>query len=153
MNTSVCDASDIQYDTGSLPEVFELIDTVSKKLTQVQRERIRAVALTPPQYSILNLLWEKDERQLNELADACCCSPSTITGIIDSMEKKGFVTREQNPNDRRSLLVKLTEEGEALKDGTPSMVKIFNGCCDGIEADELEQLAGLLRKLNDAIVR
>ena len=116
MNGKVCDVSDSQYEAGALPEIFQLIDTVAKKLTQRQRQRIRVIELTPPQYSILSLLWERDGRQLNELASACCCSPSTITGVVDTLEKKGLVTRELNPNDRRSLLVKLSEQGELSVD-------------------------------------
>lgn len=151
MNEKVSDVSDIECEAGSLAEIFQLIDTVAKKLTQLQRRRIGIVALTPPQYSILRLLWERDGRQLNELASACCCSPSTITGVVDTMEKKRFVTREVNPRDRRSLLVRLTEEGEALKEATPALEKILDGCCVGIEPHELEQLSKLLRKLNDTL--
>jgi DNA-binding MarR family transcriptional regulator len=151
MNGKVCGASDIQYESGSFPEVFQLIDTVAKKLTQLQRQRIREADLTPPQYSILSLLWDTDGRRLKELASACCCSPSTITGVIDTMEKKGFVARELNPDDRRSLLVKLTEKGEALKDAAPSLEKVFRNCCVGIQPDELQQLSKLLRKLDGTL--
>ncbi len=151
MQTRECDVSDVPDDTGLLPEVFQLLDTVAKKLTQLQRESISVVALTPPQYSILSLLWERDGRPLSELACACCCSPSTVTGIVDTLEKKGFVARELNPEDRRSFLVQLTEEGKALKKATPDPDRIFAGCCPTIEAEELKQLGTLLRKLNDAI--
>lgn len=151
MQTTQCDVSHIRDDTGLLPEVFQLLDTVAKKLTQLQREGIKIVSLTPPQYSILGLLWERDGRPLSELASACCCSPSTVTGIVDTLEKKGLVTRELNPEDRRSFLVQLTAQGEALKDATPDPERIFAGCCPNIEAEELKQLSTLLRKLNDAL--
>jgi len=62
--------------------------------------------LAPSQYVILNLLWEKDRCQFHELASVCCCSRSTITGIVDTLEKKGLVVRELNPEDRRSFLSK-----------------------------------------------
>jgi DNA-binding MarR family transcriptional regulator len=151
MNGAQCDLSDLQYDEGSLSEVFQLLDTVAKKLTHLQREGIKIVALTPPQYSILGLLWERDGRPLGELASACCCSPSTITGIVDTLEKKGLVARELNPDDRRSFLVKLTEQGEAMQEATPDPGKIFDGCCPSIEAEEFKQLSTLLSKLNDAL--
>jgi DNA-binding MarR family transcriptional regulator len=151
MNRAQCDVSEIQYDEGSLPEIFQLLDTVAKKLTQLQRQSIRIVALTPPQYAILGLLWEKDGRPLSELAAACCCSPSTVTGIVDTLEKKGLVTRELNLEDRRSYLLQLTEQGEALKEATPDPDRIFAGCCPSIEAEELKQLGTLLGKLNDAL--
>lgn len=151
MNGKVCSPPDTQYESGSIPEVFRLVDTVGKKLTQLQRETIRVAELTPAQYSLLNLLWEKDSLQFNELASACCCSPSTITGIVDTMEKNGLVARVPNPNDRRSLLVKLTGRGRALENATPSLEKIFENCCGGMQPDELRRLAELLRKLDDTI--
>jgi DNA-binding MarR family transcriptional regulator len=151
MDDKACHVSDIEYETGSLAEIFQLIDTLAKKLTQLQREKIRVTELTPAQYSVLTLLWKEDGRQLNELAAACCCSPSTITGVVDTLEKKGLATRELNPNDRRSLLVRLTERGEELKDTAPALGRILNGCCPGIESDELRQLSELLRKLNDTL--
>ncbi|MCL5292171.1 MAG: MarR family transcriptional regulator [Actinobacteria bacterium] len=133
------------------PEVFQLIDVVNKKLKRLQRRVIREADLTPPQYSILAMLWEKDGRPFNELASACCCSRATITGIIDTMEKKGLVKREPNPGDRRSLLVKLTEKGEALRRSAPTPQSIFGNCCSGIEPEEFGQLDRLLRKLNDTL--
>ncbi|MGB3905331.1 MAG: MarR family transcriptional regulator [Anaerolineae bacterium] len=151
MNGKVCSPPETQHESGFIPEVFRLVDTVGKKLTQLQRETIRVAELTPAQYSLLNLLWEKDSLQFNELASACCCSPSTITGIVDTMEKNGLVARVPNPNDRRSLLVKLTERGRALENATPSLEKIFENCCGGMQPDELRRLVELLRKLDSTI--
>ncbi len=151
MGDKACDVSDIQYETGSLAEIFQLIDTLAKKLTQLQRDKIRMIELTPAQYSVLSLLWKEDGRRLNELAAACCCSPSTITGVVDTLEKKGLATRELNPNDRRSLLVTLTDQGEELKEETPALGRILNGCCPGISSAELQQLGELLRKLDDTL--
>jgi DNA-binding MarR family transcriptional regulator len=74
-----------------------------------------------------------------------------MTGIVDTLERKGLVTREPNPDDRRSLLVKLTGEGWSLKDSTPTLEGIFRGCCVGLEPDEIQQLSQLLRKLNESL--
>ena len=140
-----------EYQSGSIPEIFQLIGLVEKKLKQFQRETIREANLTPPQYFILTLLWEKDGRPFKELASACHCSRATITGIADTLEKKELVTRAANPGDRRSLLVKLTEKGKSLKNSTPTLDKIFGNCCVGLEPDEARQLSQLLKKLNDSL--
>ena len=152
MNGKACNSSATEQGSASIAEVFELVDRVGKRLTQLQRQTIRETDLTPTQYSMLGLLWERDRRQLNELASACCCSPSTVTGIVDTLEKKGLVSREPNPEDRRSLLVRLTEQGQALKDSTPTLDRIFKNCCAGIEPDELRQLAELLSKFDQMLM-
>ena len=75
----------------------------------------------------------------------------TITGTFDVMEKKGLVTREPNPDDRRSLLARLTAEGRALQDSAPGLDKTFGSCCVGLEPDEFQQLGWLLSKLNNSL--
>ena len=74
-----------------------------------------------------------------------------MTGIVDTLEKKGLATREPNPDDRRSLLVRLTPAGEGRRESTPSLDVAFRGCCDGLPPKEAEQLSGLLHKLHDAL--
>jgi DNA-binding MarR family transcriptional regulator len=140
-----------QYQPGSIPEIFQLIEQVEKKLKQIQRETIKETNLTPPQYVVLTLLWEKDGRPFKELAAAVQCTRATMTGIVDTLEKKGLVTRAPNPDDRRSLLVKLTEKGESLQRSTPTLDRIFKNCCVGLAPAEARQLSQLLKKLNDSL--
>ena len=139
-------------EPNSYTKVFQLIDLVGKKLKQIQRQTIREANLTPPQYHILRLLWEEDGRPLKELASACFYTRPTITGVVDTLEKKGMVTREPNPDDRRSLLVKLTDKGRLLIQSTPTLENTFKHCCCGLEPDEFEQLGRLLRKLDASLL-
>jgi DNA-binding MarR family transcriptional regulator len=140
-----------EYQPGSMPEIFQLIDVVSKKLTQIQRETIQEANLTPPQYFVLTLLWAGDGRPLKELAAASHCSRATMTGIVDTLESKELVVRQPNPDDRRSLLVKLTASGQSLRESTPTVDRIFRGCCTGLEPAEAHELSRLLKKLNDTL--
>jgi len=139
------------YQPGSMPEIFQLIDVVSKKLTQIQRETVQEANMTPPQYSVLTLLWASDGRPLKELAAASHCSRATMTGIVDTLEGKGLVVRHPNPDDRRSLLVKLTDSGQSLRESTPTVDRIFRGCCTGLKPAEAKELGRLLRKLDDSL--
>lgn len=95
-------------------------------------------------------LWKSDGKQFKDLASACCCSPSTITGIIDTMEKNDLVYRENHPNDRRSLLVKLTEKGKKIRNSTPPIKIILTNCCEGFTTEEVDRLTHLLNKLSDS---
>jgi DNA-binding MarR family transcriptional regulator len=146
-----CEVTHLEAEGGSVPDVFLLVESVAKKLRSLQRQAIREADLTSAQYSVLSLLWDKDGRQLVELASGCCCSPSTITGIVDTLEEKGLVKREGNPEDRRSFLVTLTEQGRKLKDLTPSLDCIFEGCCGGVRPEEVSRLVELLRRLDQSL--
>jgi DNA-binding MarR family transcriptional regulator len=137
---------------SSLTEIFELIDQTSKNLKRIKRQTVSDADLTPPQYAILNMLWEKDARPFKEFAEALLCTRATITGVIDTLERKELVVRKPNPDDRRSLLATLTEAGRSLKQKTPSLEGIYNRCCTGLAPLEFQQLAFLLNKLNDSLI-
>jgi DNA-binding MarR family transcriptional regulator len=131
-------------------EIFQLINILNKKYEKLQRRVVKSENLTPPQYSILMELWKSDGKQFKDLASACCCSPSTITGIVDTMEKNELVSREKNPDDRRSLLVRLTDKGKNIKSSTPPIKIILTNCCEGFTPEEADQLTFLLNKLSDS---
>ncbi|MFX1390037.1 MAG: MarR family winged helix-turn-helix transcriptional regulator [Promethearchaeota archaeon] len=132
--------------------IFELINTLNKKYEKLQRENIQELELTPTQLFILRELWKSDGQQFKELAETCECSRSTITGVIDTMEKKDLVFRESHPSDRRGLLVKLTRKGKDLKTQTPRLESMVNGCCPEINEDEIKKLGQLLQKLLNSLI-
>lgn len=136
----------------SFKEVFELVDVTAKNLERVERIAIQESGLTPSQYHVLNLLWEGGEMPLKDLAEASRCTRATMTGLIDTLERKGFVQRVPNPEDRRSLLASLTKEGKALQKETPSLQRLYAHCCVGLSPDEFQQLGELLHKLNESFV-
>jgi DNA-binding MarR family transcriptional regulator len=49
---------------------------------------------------------------MRELAEWLSCEPSNVTGIVDGLERRGLVTRQPDPADRRIKHVVLTEDGE-----------------------------------------
>ena len=132
-------------------DVFELINRLNKKYDKLQRDNIQKLELTPTQLFILRELWRADGQQFKDLAETCNCSRSTITGVVDTMEKKELVSRESNPDDRRSLFVKLTEKGKDLKKVTPPLESIVNGCCPGIKQEDIIILGELLQKLLNSL--
>lgn len=138
-------------ESDLISNVFQRLDGVAKKLENIQRQVVKETDLTPPQYFVLTLLWERDGRPFKELAVASHCSPPTITGIVDNLEKKGLVRREPNPDDRRSLLARLTEKGRALQRETPALEEIYRHCCVGLSPEEFRQLGRLLAKLDASL--
>ena len=151
MNDTTLTSLKSEIPSISLSEVFELIDQTAKNLRQIQRQTVSESGLTPPQYAILHLLWEQDERPFKEFADFLVCSRATVTGIIDTLERKGLVERKANPEDRRSLLATLTDEGRSMQEKTPALENVYNTCCAGLSPIELQQLSFLLNKLNSSI--
>jgi DNA-binding MarR family transcriptional regulator len=132
-------------------DVFTLLDQVARRLREIQRLTVSEVDLTPPQYQTLRCLWEQDRQPFKDLAASNGCTRPTMTGIVDTLEKNGLVTRQPNPDDRRSLLVTLTQKGIALEGSTPDLDRIYAKCCVGLSAEEFQQLGSLLEKLDQSL--
>lgn len=70
--------------------------------------------VTPPQFDILNVLAQEGDVPLNRLSERLCCACSNVTGIVDRLERDGLVRRERSLEDRRVILLQLTESGRDL---------------------------------------
>jgi DNA-binding MarR family transcriptional regulator len=138
-------------NSGAIPEVFQLIDDLEKRFIQLQTKTLKESRLTLPQYYILSLLMEKDGRPFKELAETLACTRATVTGIVDTLEKKALVARHPHPDDRRSMLVNLTDKGRALLQSTPGLEATFGCCCEALPPDESRELSRLLKKLSASL--
>ena len=75
-------------------------------------------------------------------------STSAMTNRLDRLEKRGFIERIVDPNDRRGLKIALTQEGFALADEiVESHVKTEDVMLEKLSADEALTLRELLRKI------
>lgn len=132
-------------------EVFDLIGAIARRMDRLQALALSRTNLTAPQYMILANLHEKDGRPLGELADIMRCSKSTITGVVDTMERKGLVARVPNPEDRRSHLVRITPKGKALRKSSPELESFFESCGPCLDVKEFERLRESLARLDRAM--
>ena len=132
-------------------DVFDLIGTIAKKGERIVTLTVSEAGLTSAQYLVLANLREQEGRPLGEIAEALRCSPSTVTGIADTMEKKDLVVREHNPEDRRSHLLCLTAKGRALRRSTPALDEFYEGCALGMSREEFERVRVLLVRLDKCL--
>jgi DNA-binding MarR family transcriptional regulator len=73
--------------------------------------------------------------------------PTTL-GLLDALEKKGFTTRVDNPNDVRHKLVALTKKADSMQSELEELgVEIEEKLTERLTADEKQQLISLLQKL------
>ena len=79
--------------------------------------------ITGPQLWALKTISESGNLHLGELSKKMYLHPSTITGVVDRLENKGFVMRERDRVDRRVVNVRLTPAGESLIKTAPSPVQ------------------------------
>ena len=77
----------------------------------LQRDRLD---VNPGQGRILYALWQNDEIPINELAKQTALGKSTLTTMLDRLEAEEHLMRVPSQDDRRMILIKLTEKNEAL---------------------------------------
>lgn len=75
---------------------------------------IESMGLTPSQFDVIAELGDTDGLTCANLSDATLVTKGTLTGVLDRLEKKGIVKRENIAGDRRAIKVRLTSKGEAL---------------------------------------
>ena len=111
--------------------------------------KLRGVDLTPEQFLLIDLLWNQGPLSQQQLADQMQKDKNSVTKLVDAIEKKGFVIRRQNPHDRRSNTLVLTEKALALKPVAKQKgISILDLILEGIKEEELRSFLTTLRKLN-----
>ena len=111
---------------------------------------IQEHGISMARFDILAHLLRADDHQLTPsvLADRAGVTRATVTGLIDGLEKSLWVRREVHPNDRRSVIVELTEEGIAFLRGIlPDHAEYITRMVRDIPDEDLLQLERTLARL------
>ena len=119
----------------------------------IRFERLfRQHGLTPAQYNILRILrGEGKPLPILEIAGRTITVVPGITGLIDRLEKRGWVQRERSTEDRRVIFVRITDDATALLatlDGP--VLALHDEVARGLTAAELKELTRLLEKIREA---
>lgn len=106
--------------------------------------------LTPDECVLLNKLWHKDGQMQNELAESTIRDQTTVTRIIDKMEKKNLVKREHSKEDRRKVLAWLTPDGNNLQNKVvPLILEMLGNAGSHVSAKDMEVTISTLQKIID----
>ena len=127
-----------------------LIKKSALVIEKMSNQVLAPYELTHTQYKILMLLFRnpgKPIRQADIEAHLSMTNPS-VTGIIQNLEKKEFVERIQNPDDKRSKLVKLTERAMSMEEELYSLGESLEAqVIRNLTTEESQQLIALLKKV------
>ena len=109
---------------------------------------VRQHNMTPAQFDVIATLGNTVGLTMGEIGEKTLITKGTLTGIVDRLEKKGLVIREIPPENRRSIVVKLTPEGETIfKQVFPAHIADMKQHFERLDASELELLRVLLNRL------
>jgi DNA-binding MarR family transcriptional regulator len=132
-------------DVDVVVETVVYLYTESRRLT---KEIAARHGLTGPQLTVVKLLDLLGDLSLSRLSEKIRAQNSTVTGIVDRMEREGLVVRARSAEDRRVVHIRLTEKGQALAREIPiEPLTVFRQALDTLSATEVRELLRILTKL------
>ncbi|MFX1274498.1 MAG: MarR family winged helix-turn-helix transcriptional regulator [Promethearchaeota archaeon] len=106
------------------------------------------IEINPAQGRIMFVLWQNDEISFKELAKRSSLSKSTLTSMLDRLEKMGYVNRIRSKTDRRKILIKLTEKDKNLHGKYVKISQEMNGIYyKGFKDNEIDDFENYLFRI------
>ncbi|RIN83592.1 MULTISPECIES: MarR family transcriptional regulator [Mammaliicoccus] len=88
---------------------------VSRLFAQFYEKELKSFGLTYSQYLVLLSLWEENPQTLHSIGHKLDLSSNTLTPLLKRLEQSGWVTRQKSDQDKRQLIVSLTQKGKDQK--------------------------------------
>jgi DNA-binding MarR family transcriptional regulator len=132
---------------GTMPVVMRTIGRATRS------EAVKNAQLLPQQYRLLNAIARRP-RTLGQIARMQGVTPATATTLVTTLENRGWVAREHDQDDRRRVVVSLTQEGECRLAKCRSVVE--SAMAENLSAlsdDQLQRLVDGLAVLDELSMR
>lgn len=137
---------------ADVDQVLEAIIYLSTETRRVTKELARRANVTGPQLTVVKLLETIGDLSLSELSDKIRAQNSTVTGIVDRMEREGLAQRVRSTEDRRVVRIRLTDKGAKLAREIPvEPMEILRTALGGLTAAETRELLRLMTKVAQRI--
>ena len=122
----------------------------AKEITRKYTPYLNELDLTYTQYIVMMYFWERKESNVKEISNILLIDSGTLTPLLKKLEKKGYIERKRSEVDERNLVVKLTKQGEKLKDKAISIPAKMRECVN-LSEDEAKTLYSLIYKVLENI--
>lgn len=138
----------MSLDFDSMAIVSNLFRAANAVRNHFERTVLLSNDLSWTAFVVLWVTWIWEPIETRQIAEEGGFSKATLTGVLGTLEGRGFVTREKSDTDGRLVLVKMTYEGRKLMDGLfPKFNKQEQAVSGAIPADQRADVAEALRLL------
>ncbi|GAA2598127.1 MarR family transcriptional regulator [Winogradskya consettensis] len=130
-------------------QVCFALSVAARSVVAVYRPLLEPMGLTHPQYLVMLALWQHAPLSVRKLSTLLQLDPGTLSPLLKRLESIGYLRRERDPKDERSLAVTLTPSGRDLRE---QALKIPPAVVDrlGMPLDELMSLHAALTRVISA---
>src|SRR3954451_9191270 len=126
--------------------------SASMAISRTYKPLLDRLGITYPQYLVLNVLWEEDEKTVGSIAERLALESSTVTPLVKRLEAASFVTRTRRQDDERRVIVSLTPSGRELREKSGCLGEALLAK-SGMQPKELIALTKEVQRLRDALIR
>jgi DNA-binding MarR family transcriptional regulator len=128
------------------------ISRLSRRILARKMKEYGIDRINPAQGRIMFVLWRNESVPIGELAKKTSLKKSTMTSMLDRLERSGYVTRVRSGKDRRQILIQRTEKDRTLEKAyvqvSQEMEKLV---MKGFSEKEVNELEGYLRRILDNV--
>jgi DNA-binding MarR family transcriptional regulator len=129
-------------------EIVVALRRIVRAIDMRSRRLVDEIGLTGPQLLVLREIAFRPGSSLNALARSVNLSQSTVSGVIDRLERQGLVKRDRGTVDRRTVLVTVTPEGgRILRDAPPLLQDYFRQELTRLQDWEQTQILATLQRI------
>ncbi|MFB7493838.1 MarR family winged helix-turn-helix transcriptional regulator [Streptomyces sp. NPDC056161] len=126
------------------------LHAASRAFNGVYRVVLKDLGLTYPQYLVMLVLWEHGDLPVKRLGELLRLDSGTLSPLVKRLEGAGLVRRERSTRDERSVQVRLTEGGTALREQAFRVPRRI-GAATGFDLAEIDELRARLDRLTSAL--
>ena len=121
----------------------------SNLLVDDLKKTLKNYPINATEFSVMEFLYSKGEKSIQEIRDRILLASGSATYVVDNLERKEYVRRIVNQNDRRITYIKLTQAGKDLiNDIFPTHKKNTKEIFNDLTNEELITLKEILKKIN-----
>jgi MarR family transcriptional regulator, organic hydroperoxide resistance regulator len=131
-------------------QVCFALHSASRTFGGVYREALRDLDLTYPQYLAMLTLWEHGELPVKRIGELLRLDSGTLSPLLKRLEAAGLVRRARSTEDERSVLVRPTAAGAALRDRATQVPRRI-AAATGLDPAELRSLHTMLLRLTERL--
>jgi len=115
-----------------------------RKIVSAYTPYLKPLGLTYTQYVVFMVLWEKESVNVGLLGKTLHLDAGTLTPLLKTLEKEGYVTRQRSKDDERVTLVTVTDKGNALKEKCKDIPQLIAEKGVKLAPDDVKELYRLL---------
>lgn len=126
------------------------LHAASRAFNSVYRVVLKDLGITYPQYLVMLVLWERGELPVKALGEHLRLDSGTLSPLLKRLEAAGLVRRERSARDERSVVVRPTEAGTALRERALAVPRRIVSATT-FDLDEIRELRDRLDRLTAAL--